>query len=480
MKLFNKNIWLLVGVLALIESISFSGYFFEPLKIAAAIIISLIVVVLTFKNLENGLLILFAELTIGSKGHLFEIGPISIRMIIFAAIILAFVYNLRKREEQLKIYNYLKQFKIFAGLAFFILVSLIVAFINHNGLVNIYSDFNAWLFFLLLFPVLSVYYQAKKDVYKRLIQILVAAFLWLGFETFIILYVFTHNLVMMSDMYLWLRRTGVAEITPTLGSWPRIFLQSQIYTAIAIVILPFVKLKKINQRFLLILAWGVALLSMSRSFWLAIILSLAIGLLWILAIKGWKYFGQKLLLLSLTAISSVILIVFITIFPIPKPGAFSADSFINRVSLDSNEAAVASRWSLLPVMWHEIVKSPFLGYGFGKTITYKSSDPRVLQVNPSGEYTTYAFEWGYLGLWLKLGILGLLSYLSLLGLYIYRGLRDWRAGNDLSGALALGLVVLAIVHFLTPYLDHPLGIAYLIFAACLIEKSRSEKNKTLP
>lgn len=460
------------------ELISFGAYFYSPLKTMAAVVIVIITIYLTFKNLEYGLLILFAELIIGSKGHLFEIGSVSIRMIIFGIIMLVYLIKLLNKDARFKILNQLKEFKawrLLLALAFFVGISLITALAHHNILSNIYSDFNAWLFFLLFFPILSVYHQAKPEVFERLKTVVIAAFLWLGLETLIILYIFTHNLGIMSDLYFWLRRTGIAEITPTLGSWPRIFIQSQIYAAIALVLIPFsLSIKKFSTWALIALAWAVCLLSMSRSFWLADIIILAGALLLQLIFFGWNKLWPKIFLVGGGFLASIILILFIVLFPIPKPGSFSADSFANRLSLDSGEAAVASRWSLLPVLWREIIKSPIIGFGFGKTITYKSSDPRVLQTNPDGNYTTYAFEWGYLALWLKLGLLGLLDYLVLIFNSIYQGLIKWRKNDILAGVLSLGMLIIVVVNFFTPYLDHPLGIGYFLVAIVLIQ----DKNIT--
>lgn len=469
-----KKTGLIFGTIAFFEILSFLGYFYEPLKIIGVILVSAIALWLTLKNLENGLLILFAELIIGSKGHLFEVGPVSIRMIIFAIIMLAYLIKLFNRDNRQRIVNQLKEFKAtryLLILAFFVLIGLASAFFYHNTFNNILADFNAWVFFLLFFPILSVYYQAEDKIYNNLKTVALAAFIWLGLETFIILYIFTHNLEVISDLYLWLRKTGVAEITPTLGSWPRIFIQSQIYAAIALVIAPFLKHK---HWWLAILAWSVCLISMSRSFWLGVVLVLVIGLLGQVIFFGWKKVWSKIFFIIGSSLASILLILLIAYFPIPKPGSFSADSLIKRASLDSGEAAVASRWSLLPVMWQEITKSPIFGFGYGKTITYKSSDPRVLQNNPNGEYTTYAFEWGYLSLWLKLGLLGLLSYLTLIATSVYQGFKKWRKNTVLAGVLSLGILILAVVNFFTPYLDHPLGIGFLLLAIVLIQ----DNNKT--
>ena len=255
-----KKSGLILLAITIIELLSFGAYFYSLLKLIGAILIAVITLYLTIRNLENGLLILFAELIIGSKGHLFELGSISIRMIIFAIIMLAYLIKLFNKEERQRLVLQIKEFKAtkyLIVLASFILLALLAAFYNHNNLSNIFVDFNAWLFFLLIFPILSVYYQAKTEVYERLKTVAVASFVWLGVETFIILYIFTHNLGIISDLYLWLRRTGVAEITPTLGSWPRIFIQSQIYAAIVLVMIPFLKRR---SWLLIILAWGICLL----------------------------------------------------------------------------------------------------------------------------------------------------------------------------------------------------------------------------
>ena len=481
MKLITKKTGILLSVIAFIEIISFLGYFYPDLKIISAIVATIIVAIMTFKNLENGLLIMFTELIIGSKGHLLELGPVSIRIIIFTIIILAYLLKLTHKEERAKITSYLKSFKFwpyFLGLAAFILIALANAFIQRNSFANIFSDINAWVFFLLLFPILSVYYQADEKTYRRLAQTITAAFLWLCFETLIILFIFTHNLIVAGELYRWLRITGVAEITNTIGSWPRIFLQSQIYASIALVMIPFLlNIKNKNAWLIMIGAWSVCILSMSRSFWLATAAVLFLSLLGQLIFFGAKNFWSKLLLITASATASVLLIIIIIMIPLStEQGSFSANSFIERASLDSGEAAIASRWSLLPALWHKVTDHPLIGSGFGSEVTYKSSDPRVLQSNPTGEYTTYAFEWGYLAFWLKLGLFGLLAYLALLVSFIYRGLLKYRQNNILAGALALGALVLVITHFFTPYLDHPLGIGYLVLAAVLMEALPLQKN----
>jgi O-antigen ligase len=125
------------------------------------------------------------------------------------------------------------------------------------------------------------------------------------------------------------------------------------------------------------------------------------------------------------------------------------------------EAGAASRWSLLPIMWSEIRQSPVWGYGLGKSLTYQTYDPRVLESSSSGQYTTYVFEWGWLDIWLKFGILGVAVYVWLL-FSLGRDAVLLIKKQPLEGLLILSSVlIIAIVHFFTPYLNHPLGFGYL-------------------
>ena len=151
-------------------------------------------------------------------------------------------------------------------------------------------------------------------------------------------------------------------------------------------------------------------------------------------------------------------------FPFPKPSP--ADLTVAAQSrLEAGEAG-QSRWNLLPPLWHAVAKHPILGSGFGTTVTYISNDPRVREVSPTGEYTTYAFEWGWLDVWVKLGAVGLILYLGLLA-YIGRALAQCaRTSTPCLAGLAV-LIALAAVSVFTPYLNHPLGLGILTLLTIL-------------
>ena len=92
-----------------------------------------------------------------------------------------------------------------------------------------------------------------------------------------------------------------------------------------------------------------------------------------------------------------------------------------------------------------------------------SDDPRIVPTtaNGSGEFTTYAFEWGYLDMILKFGILGTLIYLIL----IFKVLKKLFVINL---GFALGLIALLVINIFSPYLNHPLGIGFVILCSSIV------------
>jgi O-antigen ligase len=152
---------------------------------------------------------------------------------------------------------------------------------------------------------------------------------------------------------------------------------------------------------------------------------------------------------------------------------FNAATVLSDRATQTNESAIGSRWALLPELWSSILDAPLLGSGFGKTVTYYSSDPRVLLNNPTGEYTTYAFEWGWLDIWLKLGLLGLISYLWLIVMQIIKIGRFRGEFKPLSRLSLLAiLATLTTVHIFTPYINHPLGIGMILLAIVFISEPK--------
>jgi len=481
-----RNLFIYLGIFLVIEVFSFLALTSPGLNQVLFGLLVLFCLGISFYKLEYGLLMALTELFVGSMGHLFVLPlggiqlPIrmAIWLVVMAVFSIKFISQLIKEGRRSQYLSSLKNFEYknyFGFLALFIVIGIINAYFRGHALNLIFSDFNAWLYWLLLIPAISVYAEKggeEKIVWKNLQAVFLASVIWLSLKTLFLLFVFTHNLSFAPDIYIWLRKTLVGEMTPTLSGWPRIFIQGQIYSGIAFFLAFFISLKKyknIINFFLAALFSSVILISFSRSFWVGLVIALIFSLIVVWRFYSWRKALSSALWFIVSFTAGFILIYLVAIFPYPTPGSFNAD-FLNRVS-NNNEAALASRWSLLPVLTKEIKKEPFLGQGYGATITYFSRDPRVLEKNPSGEYTTYAFEWGYLDLWLKIGLLGLLAYLLLIFQLVKRSLAyGYKDRSWFLLGFGAGIIFLAATNFFTPYLNHPLGIGILLVGACLIRR----------
>ncbi|MDD5071793.1 MAG: O-antigen ligase family protein [Patescibacteria group bacterium] len=509
---FDKKTKLIFLFIFLAELFSIFAFLLPNFGTAAFFAITALVLVLSVIKVEYGILILLAELFIGSKGYLFyfESGgtAISIRialwLIVLAVWLGKFLVNWARNKQRPELelgekniyFHYFppkagqpladiisRQRRVSLWLILFLFIAwgVVNGFLNHNDFGNIFFDFNGWLYFALIFPIYG--FAEKKENIRDLGRVFLAAMSWLAVKTFFLLFAFSHDSSgLILELYRWVRTTGVGEITAIQGGFYRIFFQSHIFILLGFFILlaffprwpPKNKKLFIIHYSLFILSLSVILVSFSRSFWVGLSAGLLFYYLVIIFEEKTKTILKISVVLLATGAAAVVVIFAIVKFPYPSPlGGFDTSSLFSERLSKTDEAAISSRWQLLPPLWAAIKKAPILGTGFGTTVTYQSKDPRILETNVDGQYTTYAFEWGWLDIWLKLGFLGLISYIVLMAKIAYDGLR---AKNRLGFGLAIGLVVLAAVSFFSPYANHPLGIGYLIIAAATAERLKTDTN----
>jgi len=479
----------------LAELLSFGGFLLPEFRQTAFFVTVLLVLLLSLQKLEYGLLILLGELFIGSKGYLFyfEQGElvISIRIALFLVIMsvwLAKITVLWNREG----YRFLLAklalpFGRYYGLlGVAIGWGIVNGYFRGNEFSNIFFDANSWIYWLMIFPLAYVVNEREEnggEFWRELLAVFSAAVIWLSAKTLGLLFAFSHSLIVaLYELYPWIRVTGAGEITVMESGFVRIFFQSQIYVLIAMTTAAaaavYFKLLRDKKKLLycyivILLSASVAIISFSRSFWIG----LAAGLLvyWFISLlvdkKNWQAIFLSMGFTLSAAILSIALVFGIVKFPYPRPtAAFDLSLLSERAGKISGEAGVSSRWNLLPPLLREIKQAPLLGKGFGATVTYKTQDPRVLEQNPSGEYTTYAFEWGYLDIWLKLGLIGLLVYIALLGKIFIEGIKT--SYKLLCISLLSGLVMIMVTSFFSPYLNHPLGIGYVILTSLILGQKK--------
>ncbi|MDO8617536.1 MAG: O-antigen ligase family protein [Candidatus Uhrbacteria bacterium] len=459
-----------------------------------ALTIGAIVLALAIKRPSIALAVLSIEYLIGSHGSLFKFlgdaqnhGSFSIREILFAAFIIGwFIWSLRHKTWK-GWGEIMRTRKIYFVLAAVVVYGVVLGFVRGNRQF-LFADANAWGAWLLLLPILDIISFEKQRWLSIITPAITAALIWLPIKTLGLLYIFTHHFTTIQEpLYLWVRRTGIGEITAIGGGAYRIFFQSHIYGVFGVIALLMWSAFRSTQstehtspqpslfesepqsrgpsqgegvfRFLLFVSVAEILASLSRSFWLGLGIGWLIGLLFLLRRKRdrvWQFIRTTLI----AGILGMGLVFSITLFPWPTVS--SSDPFgmwENRVNL--GESAVLSRWQLLPILWEKIKQHPITGSGFGATVTYKSLDPRI--VKTGGMATTYAFEWGWLEHWVKFGLIGIPIMLALLISLIRR---TWRSSQPdwIKWTLVSSMIALAATHFFSPYLNHPLGIFALIMA----------------
>jgi len=488
-KLFT---WTLL-CLIVAEGASFWSFFNSLIGFIAGSIIVLATLVVSLKNIRNGLLIVIAELIIGSQGYLFfyDLGGSKISLRIALWIVVMGVWAGNSILGVLRDKNYFKTFqnfpyaKQFIVLASALLLGVVVALVSHNDQLFFFLELKRWAYILLLLPLISSF-KSTEDI-RDLGTVIVGAVVVLCFKVAILVYIFSHSfLPLVYDVYAWMRLHLLGEITRWPSGFSRIFMQSQIFILPAAAASFLITVRKIKSRSLSfnIKSVGIAMLSvvsisviiasLSRSFWVgAIIATLVTGITYISVhhprLK--QVAGFCLTLLGSLIISTLFLFAIVR-FPFPDPSA-NIDASLLADRATTIEAGAASRWSLLPVMWEEIKKSPILGYGFGKSLTYETYDPRIVSTGGSGEYTTYAFEWGWLDIWLKFGIIGLIAF-AWLFCKMFKDALFLLRKQPLAGSLIIfSLVSIIVVHFFTPYLNHPLGFVYIGILIIVLENNKN-------
>lgn len=491
MNLFGKYFKTSLLFISFALILSFIAYFFPLFNKVAFFVILGLTLILTLEKLEYGLYILLAELFIGSKGYLFyfDLGgtSVSLRIALFLIVMgvwFAKYVIARSRATKQSLDSEIATPPTVARndglmrwywiLFAFIAWGFVWGLIRGNSFQDLFFDFNGWLYFCIIFPLIDVI-KSRKQI-ENILQIFTAAITIVITKTFIFLYIFSHGFeVAVLPIYRWLRQFLIGEVTLMPSGFYRIFFQSQIYLLIGFFIFSafLIWQNKKDKRYWLLVIGSLTsiLISFSRSFWVGLAAGL-FALLVILIIQ--KFSFGKIVKISLVGLAILVIslaAVFTTAqFPIPEPGKISfTDMFSDRLT-DLDEAAVRSRWDLLPPLGREIIKHPIIGSGFGTTVTYKSSDPRAIQVNPGGIFTTYAFEWGYLDIMLKIGLAGLVVYLLLIAKIWRFGWLLGRSGVFIAFGFLAGLAALLATNFFSPYLNHPLGIGYIIFCDIFIQK----------
>lgn len=489
------------GACAAVYLASFLGFLFPALN--WALFLSLLALALFFavRRPELALLMAFFELLLGSKGYLFSLElfgtEISIRMGLFLIIISVWMVKwIFGERDKLGVGRYLP-------LMFMIMVAVARGLYRGNNFDNVFYDANGLFFLGYLGPAMAA---VKNEKINKMILLLAAGSAMLWTITMFLAVGFSFRVFDLGTIiYKWVRDTGLGEITVVNETFARVFLQSHVFALGTFLIFSGLamgtkeKTKNIFYLSFSVLSAGILIVDLSRSYWVGAGAGIA-AFFWIYArnktypaahlqerkVGGMAASSRQKLLLPLLAIITALVISTLLLPSLPSV-------LLGRGGSVSDPAA-SSRSAMLRPLLSGIKKAPILGSGFGTVLTYKTQDPRALQRDPSGNMTTFAFEWGWLDLALKMGLLGVLAYLWLIFCVLKRLYKAAEenspphlvastnnqeiapgsvrcGGKPLAYGLFATIVALAATHTFSPYLNHPLGIGLLLFADAIAENT---------
>lgn len=489
--LFGKTFQYAVVVMLSALLLSLGTYFLPTAFTVCFWIITIVYTYLAWKHFPVAILVMLGELMVGSQGHLFFVTMhgflFPIRLAFFLILFVAAGVRLLREPS---LFLTIPGWKYYLGLLGLLVLGCILGFLGHNSVSDIFFDSNGYLFLglvLVVSPLLRRFIDSN-----QLVQLFAAGVVMLAVQTGLMLAIFSHQYAFVPELYRWARDIRLAEITFYAKNFYRIFLQSQIYSVyglfLFLTLCVFGNPSQRERRKLLLLvslASATILLSFSRSFWISVIV----------VFLGFTFFTLKrcqrkaqtftkgIVYGFILLIAQLFVISFLANYPYlwNRPGGQSALSlFSDRTDTSTQEVAAASRFDQLLPLSKAILHEPILGSGFGTSVTYVSHDPRIVAAT-GGTRTTFAFEWGYLDMLLKIGLVGV----AVLFLWLWHVLRalhnSWNRKGD-QKILSLGMIfmvsALLVTHFSTPYLGHPLGIGLLVVLAGYATQQQSDRRQS--
>ncbi|MBU4315076.1 O-antigen ligase family protein [Patescibacteria group bacterium] len=508
------------------------------LELILLIAFGIFALVLTWRSQLNGLLLAFAEIFTGGHGHLLDVDvfgfSLSLRILIFAIVMGVWLIRFaqiwaprllkeglacssvapKERRTGVVTEGLLSRLVISRDTPWLLLTLAVVIGTAVGFLQNdpraVFDDMNGYVTICYLLPLLTINWTLSNK--RRLLQVFFASLVWIIGFSVVLVYAFTHlDGKELNDLYTFVRDSRLAEVTLQVidnkGSamevyatnyysalsgqyWYRIFMPSQLVEIFGALLLYsgmiYLWRKERLQWFVtLFFMFSILtlLLSLSRSFLLGTAvggLSIFISAFWFGSHKLWII--RRTLLAILLSIVSIFFIYAIVQVAVPIRPDLSDAAFFQTSAQTGRVEAVVSRWNLLDEMIVPIAERPILGSGFGKTVSYNSEDPRILSELGGQEYTTYRFEWGWHDIWLKMGLLGLLAFTWYLVTLLRAGWLTMQSKGYkwLVAGLIGGIIALFVANTFSPYLNHPLGIGFMLFVIPFVDWegfARKQKQK---
>jgi uncharacterized membrane protein len=363
--------------------------------------------------------IVLIELIIGGSGRIFEIGPITLRMVLFGVcVVFSLFYNIKYKGTNTEIIN------IQIAFLFLLALGTIVGILNDADLGLIFEDLKPLLFFF-LFNFFYISINSISDI-KKTITIIKYSALFLATSYIILVILLTFNIINFTSFYQ-LADSGDFMFRTT----NMFFYKGFLYLGIGFLfylVEPNIKNKLISLFFFITLC-----LTLTRGF---IIMSFSVALLYILFINNNKW--SKISLSAGMLVTAVYAIPIIT----QLMGNRDESNNIRFTQIDQ----VLSKISGISI---------FTGHGFGIGVPIR---PMHMEIS-------------YLEIFHKQGILGIVFWIGLLAVMI---IRYTKMKNKYNKHLALPFLLSCIFIYLqsltNPYMNNPIGLTMILISYVIIYK----------
>lgn len=484
----NQETWRIVFFFLIFQSLSYFIYLRPEFSGFIWWVVILFGLALSAWKVEYGIGLLFFEFLAGQGGHYFEFLGISVRLALFGSVFGVWLVKkifftwLKKKlsgpiQQLLGIQTKPWHQRLDTLTVFFISLLLVISFsvliglIKGNGILAI-KDLINYSYLLLVFPLKDL--LRKKEKLRQYFPIVAGGVIGITLLTFLVLFLFSvGQTIVHGSFYWWWRSVVIGKATDLGHNFFRIVTPAHLLLlplSLMFISLIVQKGLKIEKKFkwvaLAILASSCLLINFSRAYFLGILAGLFLlkkGLAW----KRW--------ILGFLIVLLVLILQFNLIYYIVTGQWSGLDFLTGRLgTMVSPESELSSRTRLvlLPLVLERIKSQPVMPNGLGQRITF---------INPLDNRlaTTFHLDWGYLEIWLELGLIGLILFAGIFLVIFskaWKKLNNFKKQNDhfwiafTRGAL-MGLLGLIIATLTGPFLFHPLGIIWICFTAALVWRS---------
>jgi hypothetical protein len=407
------------------------------------------------KNVGFLAIIIILELVLGGSGRLITFGSfLSLRYILF---FIAFVYFILKcRINNFKIKKNLFYIDI---IVFFFAFTFAIA----NGILSGYEigdiikSSKGYLYLLIYFPISLLIDNKEKS--KQIFKLFLNSSVVLAIValTIFVFFYFDHTKYHLFTPILNKLDYGYIALR---GGLPAVFLKTSPMIAIAFVLLlvHYINLKT-ERNFkniikLSILLFGIVS-TMSMGLWVATF----VGVMLTIVLSKGKY--------KVVGLATVILLMSFAYYFLSE---YINVSITNR--LNSNDSSFIIKFDQFFRLIENWSNRLIFGNGFGIEITF---------LTDLGSRTMINFELFWLQLLVNMGLVGFIIYIKMFIKSIFYSIKTINAISFEESlhikSLIVGLVVLAIISSVNPFLNNPIGIGYLVIVMNTISTYSKDLKK---